>query len=155
MHGPRGLAASLPLLAAVLSLGGCTSHPVGPARTYETYQAKAVTTAESALSAVETVRLTVRTATTGHALGPWLSAVVGDAEESSVGVQGTFDSIQPPDRRADGLRLDLDEILTDAVEHLAQVRIAVRRGALATLADAATPLDADRDRLEAFAESHR
>ncbi|MDQ1402151.1 MAG: hypothetical protein QOG03_467, partial [Actinomycetota bacterium] len=45
----------------------CVPHPVGPARRYGTYQGKAVTTAEGAVSATQTVLLTA-TAAVSHQL---------------------------------------------------------------------------------------
>ncbi len=129
-------------------------HPVGAARTFGKYQGKAVTTAESALSNVETVRLVAHTASAGNAFGPYTTLVVSDAEESLSGLQGTFDSIQPPDGRADALGKDLDTLLGDALEHVRDVRVAARRGELAQLATIAEPLTDDASKLQAFAEEH-
>lgn len=64
------------------------AHPVGAARTFDKCRGKAVTTAESALSHVETARLAAEQAGRGNTLSPWLSTVVGEAEEGLVGVQG-------------------------------------------------------------------
>jgi hypothetical protein len=130
-------------------------HPVGPARTFGKYEGKAVTTAKSALSNVETVRLTSRTASAGNAFGPYTSVVISDAEESLGGVQGTFDSIQPPDERADKVGHELDTILGDALEHVRDVRIAARRGELTKLASIAAPLADDARKLESFMEQHQ
>ena len=57
---------------ALLCVAGtaCVSHPVGPARSFSKYEGKAVTTAESALSSVETVRLAARAGTERHVFGP-------------------------------------------------------------------------------------
>src|SRR3954463_11110514 len=57
-------------------------HPVGPARTYDKYRGKAVTTAESALSAVETAHLTGVNVVRGNAFFPYAALLVGDGEES-------------------------------------------------------------------------
>ena len=138
----------------VLGLGACTSHPVGPARTFEDYERKAGTTAESALSAVQTVRLTAETASAGDAFGPYSSIVISDQEDALAGVQGTFGSIQPPSTDADSLREELDQLLGDALGHVTDVRIAVRRGQLAQLADVAEPLAGDAESLERFIEDH-
>lgn len=140
--------------AAVAALAACTPHPVGPARTFEAYEGKAVTTAESALSAVETVRLAAAAAARGNGFGPYLSIVVSEQEESLSGVQGTFGSIQPPDQQADDLRSQLGDLLSTALDHVADVRVAVRRGELATLADTAGPLADDAAALDRFAEDH-
>ena len=148
MHRTVGVVLVLGLVA------GCTAHPVGPARTFEGYERKAGTTAESALSAVQTVRLTAETASAGDAFGPYSSIVISDQEEAIAGVQGTFGSIQPPDTRADSLRAELDQILGAALEHVGDVRIAVRRGQLQQLAHVAAPLAGDAASLEQFIEDH-
>jgi hypothetical protein len=129
-------------------------HPVGAARTYGKYEGKAVTTAKSALSKVETVRLTARTASAGNAFGPYTTLVISDAEEGLSGLQGTFDSIQPPDARADALAHDLDTLMSDALEHVRAVRVAARRGSLAELATVAAPLTDDARKLDAFEARH-
>jgi hypothetical protein len=127
------------------------SHPVGPARTFAKYEGKATTTAESALSAVQTAKLVADTATEGRSFGPYTGQVLGDAEESLAGLDGTFGSIQPPDDDADDLRHELGGLLQDAEEHVATLRIAVRRGERALPTD---DLDDDIDALEAFLQDH-
>jgi hypothetical protein len=130
------------------------AHPVGPARTFDDYRRKAVTTAESALSAVESARLVAGAATDGNAFGPYTSAVVDEAESAAGAVQGTFGSIQPPNGDADDLRDELDELLSDAIDHLADLRIAARRNQLADLAEVAAPLDEDASALRDFIEAN-
>lgn len=132
----------------------CVPHPIGPARTYGKYEEKARTTAKSALSNVATVRLAARMGSEDRAFGPYLSVLVSDAEEAIGGVQSTFDSTQPPDERGDDLRDEIDELLTDALDHVADVRVAVRRGELADLDQEAQPLDEDAEKLQSFVERH-
>jgi hypothetical protein len=143
------------LAALALVTAGCVSHPVGPARTFETYEDKATTTAEAALSAVSTTILAAQVGTDGQAWGPYLSILVSEQEDAIVGVQGTFASIQPPDARSDALRTQLDDILQPAVDHVTDVRLLVRRGRLDDLAIAAQPLDDDQRQLKAFLEGHQ
>jgi hypothetical protein len=83
-------------IVAVLLCAGCVGHPVGPARTFESYAAKASTTLESTISAVETVRLLAATAASGNALGPYTSVSISEQEDTLGGLRGTFMSIQPP-----------------------------------------------------------
>jgi hypothetical protein len=135
-------------------LAACVPHPVGPARTFAKYEGKAVTTAESALSAVETARLTAEAASKGNSFGPYTASVIADSEAAATGVQGTFGSIQPPGPEADKLRSELDQLLSDAASHLTDLRVAARRGRLAELSAVAAPLAEDADRLRAFAEEH-
>lgn len=114
------------LIAVALGalLGGC----VGPARTSDDYTRKASTSLHDTRSAVETARLGVDAAAGDRATGPYLSVLFADAEEQASSVQSTFDSIQPPDRDADRLRDDVDDLLSEAVSALSDLRIAARRG---------------------------
>jgi len=150
----RRLVAAALLAIAGVAVAGCVPHPVGPARTFDSYEGKAATTAESALSAVETVRLAADTSSRGNAFGPYLSVLVSDAEASLDGLAGTFDSIQPPDEQADALHDELAELLQSAGDNVRTVRVSVRRGELDSLADVAEPLSGDADELRAFAEAH-
>jgi hypothetical protein len=138
----------------VAALVGCTPHPVGPARTYGIFEGKATTTAESALSRVQTVRLAADAAGEGNAFGPYVSVLISDQEDALSGLQGTFGSIQPPDARSDALRTQLNGLLSDALDHVSQVRIAARRGELDRLPAVATPLRNDAVRLQGFIEDH-
>ena len=140
---------------ALAVAAGCVSHPVGPARTFETYEDKAATTAEAALSAVSTTILAAQVGTDGDAWGPYLSILISEQEDQIVGVQGTFASVQPPDDRADALRMQLDDILQPAVDHVTDVRLTVRRGRLDDLATVAQPLESDRTQLRAFLDDHQ
>jgi hypothetical protein len=129
-------------------------HPVGPARTFGKYNGKAVSTAESAVSNVRTVALVARARRDGNVFGPYTSVVISDAEEGVSGVQGTFDSIQPPDARADQLQKELDDLLSDAVDQVRAARVAARRSDSRALAELVAPLDAVGAELEAFTERH-
>ena len=154
LHVKNGLVLT-GVLAVITALAfSCVPHPVGPARTFAKYESKARSTAEAALSAVETVRLAADTAAEDRAFGPYLSVLVSEQEEALSGVQGTFGSIQPPDDQADVLRSELEAILSDALDHVTDVRIAVRRGELTSLEDVANPLNDDVVALEEFLREH-
>ena len=142
------------LLVTIVVTSACVSHPVGPARTFGKYEGKARTTAEGALSEVQTARLVARTAARDNAFGPYTGLVLSDAEESLGGLASTFGSIQPPDERADKVRSDLGSMINDAEDHVADVRIAARRGELADLGHVAAPLDDDVTALQAFLKAH-
>jgi hypothetical protein len=137
-------------LAILLLLGACT----GPVRSANVYESKAGKTAEAVASAVETARLAVDAARDNKAFGRYLTQVLLEAEEDAGSAQGVFDGIQPPDRRADELRDQLDELLTEATGTLADLRIAARRGELAELPELAAPLTEVAEGLHAFAEDH-
>jgi hypothetical protein len=130
------------------------AHPVGPARTFDAYEGQARTTAESARSAVQTVRLLADASSRGNAFGPYVSIAVSEQEDALGGLQGTFRSIQPPDAASDALQEELGALIDRALEHIVDVRVAVRRGQLDDLASVAGPLAGDADGLEGFIEAH-
>jgi hypothetical protein len=142
-------------IALLCVTAGCVSHPVGPARTEAKYEGKAVTTADGALSSVNTVRIAARSGARGHAFGPYLSVLISEQEDALAGLQGTFDSIQPPDSRSDDLKTELDDLVSGALDHVTDVRVAVRRGQLRDLGDVARPLSQDAQKLQAFTEAHK
>jgi hypothetical protein len=143
------------LAGLVLSfvVAGCVAHPVGPARSAESYERKANTTAESALSAVETVRLLAGAGSEGNALVTYLSVAVSEQEDALGGVRGTFMSIQPPEGvESAALRDELSTILTSAFDHVGDVRIEIRRGHVGALDIVAEPLADDAAELRAVME---
>ena len=107
---------------------GCVAHPVGPARSAESYERKANTTAESALSAVETVRLLAGAGSEGNALVTYLSVAVSEQEDALGGVRGTFVSIQPRGAESAALRDELSTILTGASTTSLTSASRIRRG---------------------------
>jgi len=137
-------------VAVLLLVGACT----GPVRSSEVYESKAGQTAETAASAVQTALLAVDAAKGSKAFGRYLTQVLVQAEEDADAAQGTFAAIQPPDQRADELRDQLDELLTEATGTLAELRIAARRGRLADLPELAEPLPEVAEELDDFAEAH-
>jgi len=138
------------VVAVMLLVGGCT----GPVRSSPVYESKAGQTAEVVASAVQTALLAVDAAKDGKAYGRYLTQVLVEAEEDAGAAQGTFDGIQPPDDRADELRARLDELLGDATDALADLRIAARRGRFAELPELARPLPEVAAKLDEFAEAH-
>jgi hypothetical protein len=138
------------VVAVALLAGACT----GPVRSSPVYESKAGQTAEVGASAVQTALLAVDAAKDDKAYGRYLTQVLVEAEEDAGSAQGTFDGIQPPDRRADRLRDQLDELLGQATDTLAELRIAARRGQTGELAEPAAPLAGLAERLHAFAEAH-
>jgi hypothetical protein len=104
-------------------------------------------------SAAETARLAVDAAAGRKATGRYVAQLLAEASEEAAAAQGTFDAIQPPDRRADRLRDELDGLLDQAVSTLGELRIAARRGDDAELEKLAAPLPALSQRLDRFAEA--
>ncbi len=139
----RGIATLLGLLL----LAGCVS----PSRTDRDYELKAGNSAKAAASSVATALVGAHAATVGKATGPYVSVLLGGAEEDTASVQSQFDSVQPPSERSDRVRATLDEQLSAAVDGLAQLRITARRGELGRLDDVAAPLRPVLEQLRALA----
>jgi hypothetical protein len=137
-----------PVVGALL-LASC-AHPVGPARTERAYEGKARTTAESAVSKVQTARLAATAGADGMALGPYVSRVLSDAEESLGGLAGTFGSVQPPGAAADEVRRRLDTLLQASLDHVTELRVRARRGDLRGLRGGADELRRDAAAIERF-----
>lgn len=144
MSRPVRPVAGLLAAAAVVAASGCA----GPSRTDDDYRHKAANTAETARSAVKTVRLGVQADDRHKVTGPYLSILVGRAEDQLSSVQQTFDSRQPPSHRADDIRDALDKLLVQASDTVSGVRIAVRRGELGNLHRFAKDLDDVADQLD-------
>jgi hypothetical protein len=138
------------LVVVLVSCAAC----VAPARSFDAYEGKAAAAARAAGSAVETALLTVDQADRDALFSPNASILVQEAEQDAASAEGSFSSIQPPDPASDRLRAELEGLLGPAVDRLAQLRIAARRGDLATMDEVAGPLRDVADGLERFAEEH-
>jgi hypothetical protein len=138
------------VLALLLAL--LTASCVSPSRTERDYELKAGSSAKAVASSVATALLGVEAARRHRATGPYLSVLLGSAEEDASSVQSQFDSVQPPSAHADAQRAELDDLLSQAVDGLAQLRITVRRGELDQLEEKATPLRAVLVQLRALSE---
>jgi hypothetical protein len=141
-------------LCALISLVGCVRNPVGSARNGGIYASKAARSANSALSAVETVRLVAGAATDGKVFGTYASVAVNQQEDALTEITTLFRSIQPPDDESRQLREELGGLLDTALSHLSDVRIEIRSGNLEDASTVAAPLEQDAADLEAFAEEH-
>jgi len=146
--------AGLAALAIVTVLAAsCSEHSVGPARTYDDYERKSRTSAEVALSAVETVRLLAETSSHGNAWGAYTGVSLSEQEDTLTEAEGDYASIQPPDQRSDDLRVKLLDLLGAATDHIAAVRVEARRGNLESLEQVAQPLANDSAALQQFLKS--
>lgn len=137
---------------AVLLVPLLATACVSPSRTDRDYELKAGNSAKAVASSVSTALLGVKAAEEHKATGPYLSVLLGRAEEDASSVQSQFDSVQPPSENADAMRDKLDELLSAAVDTLADLRITVRRGELDQLADVAEPLHKVLEELTALSE---
>jgi hypothetical protein len=129
-------------------------HPLSPARTFHDYENKAKDTAESVRSSVQTARLTSENASRGRLFGTYASVSLSESDAAIGGAQATFNSIQPPDARADDMRSDLDDLISRASDTVSDLRIRARRGETSSLARAAEPLAGIADDLDAFIQAH-
>jgi hypothetical protein len=142
------------MAAIAVSLAACV-QPVGPARTFDSYERKASDTASTALSAVQTGRLGAQTAQHDDTFAPYLAVLVSEAEDEASSAQTTFDSVQPPNDKSDNLRDDLDALMTRAVDALSQARIAARRADFDEVAEQEPKLAKSARELDRFLEAHR
>jgi hypothetical protein len=146
----RAFAARICLVVLLTAAAGC----VAPAPTFESYEGKAVASAEETVSALRTAVLGADVAAEGRSFAPTISTLMAEAERDAIGARGSFASIQPPDAASDRLREELIALLDDAVDGLAELRIVARRGDLQALPRVAGPLRDVADRLERFAGEH-
>jgi len=155
--GPPAVAVRRLVVAATalgVLLAACV-QPVGPARTFDSYEHKAKDTAQTALSAVQTGRLGAQAAKRDDTFAPYLAVLVSEAEDEASSAQTTFDSVQPPNDKSDNLRDNLDPLLTRAVDALSQARIAARRADFDEVAKQEPKLAKSARELDRFVEAHR
>jgi hypothetical protein len=139
------------LLVLALLLSGCVS----PSRTDRDYELKAGNTAKAVASSVATALLGAQAAEKHKAGGPYLTVLLVNAEKDALSVQSTFDSVQPPSSTADGLKDQVDELVTAATAGLSEMRTLVRRGELGALPGLAHRLRPTLDDLQTFADRYQ
>jgi hypothetical protein len=139
---PCGRLAVLTIVAAT-----CTTACVGPSRTTGDYADKVVATVNAVRGSVETARLLAREIADDSMLSNYASVLIGDAEEDARSAEGALSSVQPP-TGSDALRDKTLTIVGDAIDAIADVRIAVRRDEPRDVADAAKPLGHLSDELQ-------
>jgi len=139
----------------LVTIALATSACVGPATTIAAYEGKARRAAQDALSAVNTALLGVRIHERGSLLENYFETMLSQTEDDISSVQNSFDSIQPPNSKSsDKLRDQLDNLLSDGVSGIAQLRISARREDGPALVQAATQLAPTAKDLSQFVESH-
>jgi hypothetical protein len=141
--------ATVVVLALVL-----TTSCVGPSRTDGDFELKAGSTAKAVASALATARLAADAAGDGKTTGCYASVAIGEAVADATAAEATFASYQPPSARSDELRKDLEELLSQAVDGIAALRITVRRGQLDRLPTIAQQLEPVATALEQVQEKY-
>ena len=142
---PVVVAAAVALLAT-----GC----VGPSRSNSDFELKAGNTAKAVASALATARLAADAAGDGKASGNYASVAIGEAEQDASAAQATFASYQPPSAQADEVRTEVGDLVSDAVDGIAALRITVRRGQLDRLPTISDQLEPVATALEQVQEKY-
>ena len=136
--------------ACLSSLAAC----VGPARTFDAYEADAVATAEEVASAAGTALLAVDAAQAERVTANYLTVVLTEAEGAASSAQAQLESVQPPDEEADELLARISPVLDETASVLTNLRVAVRRSDLSALPAIAAPLEGLTRELDRFASEH-
>jgi hypothetical protein len=127
------------VVPALLALAAATAC-AGPSRTDDDFRHKAANTAETIQGVIGTAQIAVAAASENKVPGPYLSVTLAEVDDDAAAVVDTFDSVQPPSKTADKLRSRLDTLLQRTTSILDDLRIAVRRGDIASLPKIAAPL---------------
>ncbi len=138
----RAVVATAVFVASV----GC----VGPARTDAQYLADIANTATSAVSAVESARLTIAAVVQDMATGPYVSRRLTEDEHRLQSTIVAFSSVQPPSEEMDQLRSEVLATLQRASAVVSELRIAAYSGRHHRLADIGRPLPELSERLARY-----
>jgi hypothetical protein len=132
----------------VLALSACVSSAPNDAD----YAKKAHKTVDTVAAAVGTVQLGITALRQDDAFDPYLSVLIGEAEDDASSARDTLDSVQPPGETSDQVRQQVHDVTDEALDLLGQARIAIRRedrdGVLALDA----PLAGVAERLKSLSE---
>src|SRR3954467_3264707 len=91
----------------------------------------------------------------GNLLGPYAKTATTGALDEADQIQSSWNQVQPPNRRSNRLRNELDRLLQRATDELVNLRIAARKGDLEALGRFETPLRRIAARLQRFQEDHQ
>ncbi|MCZ3387701.1 MAG: hypothetical protein LH645_00945 [Actinomycetia bacterium] len=144
MRPLKGIATAV----AALTLAGCVSA----APDDSSFEEKTSTTAAAAASEVATVRLTTQLLIEGHLQQNYAEVTISASEDALSSIAQTFSVVQPPDGAADQLRAQVEAILSDASDAVAEARIASRRDDHAAMTTALVNLDRANAQLQAAEE---
>lgn len=146
-HLPRTTTAAV-IMAVIGS--GC----VGRAADYSTYEDKAAQAAGSGLSASRTASLAATLFVMRKGLAPYVDVTISQSEEEIRAIEGSFASIQPPDRRSLRLRSVLEPLLEEAVRLISLMRIQARWRTPSALASSVRNLEAVARSFQRFIDRH-
>jgi hypothetical protein len=139
---------ALALAVATVALPACGTSG-GPTA----YEKKAGDAAAEVVSAARTVLLAARLGGEDRTFVSTATVTVEDAEGDASAAVDLFAAAVPPDAASDELRARVLPDMQRAVDVIELVRIAARRGAVASLEQTAAPLQDLASHLDAFATS--
>jgi hypothetical protein len=139
---------ALALAVVTVSLSACGASG-GPTA----YEKKAGDAAAEVVSAARTVLLAARLGGDDRTFVPTATVIVEDAEGDASAAVDLFTAAVPPDAASDELRARVLPDMQQAVDVIELVRIAARRGEVASLEQTAVPLQDLASHLDAFATS--
>jgi hypothetical protein len=148
MRSMSSSAAAMLVTAAALTASACTT-PEGDA---SMYRDEALSTLSAAQSSVVTVQIVLTTRLRDRIFGRAADDAVSTAETSLSSTAGTFEGLQPP-RRADAVRRQATQLLSDAEDAVAAARIAVRRDDRSQMRQALVAVAHVADQLEQAPET--
>lgn len=148
MPGARPVHAPLAMCALSFLASGC----VAPAFDSGAFHRNAVEALDSAVSVTRTAAVVVGNHLAGRVMRPYADTVVTDSEDALGPVQDSFGAVDPPTSADVKLRDDVDGLLSDAGDALAEVRIALRRSDVAGLRKGIDDLTSVADRMERASE---
>jgi hypothetical protein len=132
----------------VLSLSACVSSAPNDAD----YAKKAQKTVDTVAAAVGTAQLGITALRHDDAFDPYLSVLFGEAEEDASAARDTLDSVQPPGDESDQVRAQVHDVTDEALDLLAEARIAIRREDHDAVLALDAPLAGVAERLESLSE---
>ena len=132
----------------LVSLSACVSSAPNDAD----YAKKAQKTVDTVAAAVGTVQLGITALRHDDAFDPYLSVLFGEAEEDASSARDTLDSVQPPGDESDQVRQQVHEVTDEALDLLAEARIAIRREDHDAVLALDAPLAGVAERLETLSE---
>jgi hypothetical protein len=107
------------------------------------------------VSPVATGQLLAQLGRQGDLLGAYAkTATTGTLDEADQ-IQSSWNQVQPPGRRSDRLRKELDDLLQQSTDELVNLRIAARKGDLEALGRFERPLARLAAKLQRFQQDHQ
>jgi hypothetical protein len=141
--------ASFVLATSIVLLTACA----GPTTSSQDYKRKAAATAKAAASEVATASVGTDLAVRARATASYLDVTFSNAEDGLSSEQENFSSRQPPTPADDKTRDQLNNLLSAALDAVANSRIAARRGDVEALRAGQPALRKSAKDLQRFEEA--